>query len=152
MVDAEDLDSIPRSRRSPGAGNGSPLQYSYLENPMDRGAWQAAVHGVAKSWVRLSTNPFHCKRSSAIGCTVPAFLPDHNVAYMWYTEYLFFVLVSLHIPKFGSPSKYHLPKYHLDIFKVMNYLQESLEYEFSAGVSSHRKSSSSSSHPFLSCW
>ena len=37
----------------PGEGNGSPLQYSCLENPMDRGAWQAAVHGIVKSWTRL---------------------------------------------------------------------------------------------------
>ena len=37
-----------------GEGNGNPLQYSYLENPMDRGAWQAKVHGVAKSWTQLS--------------------------------------------------------------------------------------------------
>ena len=41
---------IPGSGRSPGGGNGNPLQYSCLENPMDRGAWQATVHGVAKSW------------------------------------------------------------------------------------------------------
>ena len=45
---------IPGSGRSPGEGNGNPLQYSCLENPMDRGAWQATVHGVAKSqtWLR----------------------------------------------------------------------------------------------------
>ena len=44
-----------------GEGNGTPLQYSCLENPMDRGAWWAAVHGVAKSRARLSdfTFPFH---------------------------------------------------------------------------------------------
>ena len=44
-----------------GEGNGTPLQYSCLENPMDRGAWWAAVHGVAKSWTRLSgfTFTFH---------------------------------------------------------------------------------------------
>ena len=41
---------IPGSGRSPGGGNGNPLQYSCLENPMDRRAWQATVHGVAKSW------------------------------------------------------------------------------------------------------
>ena len=40
---------IPGSGRSPGEGNGNPLQYSCLENPMDRGAWWATVHGVAKS-------------------------------------------------------------------------------------------------------
>ena len=44
-----DLGSIPRLGRSPGGGHGNPLQYSCLENPMDRGAWQATVHGVAKS-------------------------------------------------------------------------------------------------------
>ena len=42
-----DLGSISESRRSPGEGNDNPLQYSYLENPMDKGAWWAAVHGVA---------------------------------------------------------------------------------------------------------
>ena len=47
------LESIPGSGRSPGGGNGNPLQYSCLENPMDRGAWWAVVSGVAKSWTRL---------------------------------------------------------------------------------------------------
>ena len=51
---AGDLASIPGLRRSPGEGNGNPLQYSCLENPMNGGAWQATVHGVAKSQVRLS--------------------------------------------------------------------------------------------------
>ena len=46
---AADPDSIPVWGRSPGGGHGNPLQYSGLEDPMDRGAWQAAVHGVAKS-------------------------------------------------------------------------------------------------------
>ena len=44
-----DLGLIPGSGRSPGEENGNPLQYSCLENPMDRGAWQATVHGVAES-------------------------------------------------------------------------------------------------------
>ena len=44
-----DLGSIPGSGRSPGEGNGNPLQYSCLENPMDGGAWWATVHGVAES-------------------------------------------------------------------------------------------------------
>ena len=51
---AGDLGSVPRLGRSPGEGNGNPLQSSCLENPMDRGAWWATVHGVAKSWTRLS--------------------------------------------------------------------------------------------------
>ena len=46
--------SIPGSGRSPGGGHGNPLQYSCLENPMDRGAWWATVHGVTKSQTRLS--------------------------------------------------------------------------------------------------
>ena len=44
-----DTGSIPVLERSPGEGNSNPLQYSCLENPMDRGAWQATVHGVAES-------------------------------------------------------------------------------------------------------
>ena len=48
--DVGDLGSIPGLERSPGRGNGKSLQYSCLENPMDRGAWRAIVHGVAKSW------------------------------------------------------------------------------------------------------
>ena len=47
--DLRDVGSIPGSGRSPGGGHGSPLQYSCLENPMDRGAWRATVHGVTKS-------------------------------------------------------------------------------------------------------
>ena len=46
--DIRDAGSIPGLGRSPGEGNGSPLQYSCLGNPMDRGAWWATVHGVAK--------------------------------------------------------------------------------------------------------
>ena len=49
-----DLGSIPGLGRSPGEGHGNPLQYSCLENPMDRGAWWATVPGVAKSLTRLS--------------------------------------------------------------------------------------------------
>ena len=49
-----DLGSIPGLGRSPGEGNGNPLQYSCLEKPMDGGAWWATVHGVAKSRTRLS--------------------------------------------------------------------------------------------------
>ena len=49
-----ELGVIPESGRSPGEGNGNPLQYSYLENSTDRGAWQATVHGVTNSQTRLS--------------------------------------------------------------------------------------------------
>ena len=55
---AGDLGSIPGLGRSPGEGNGNPLQYSCLENPMDGGAWWATVHGVTKSQTRLSDFTF----------------------------------------------------------------------------------------------
>ena len=51
---AGDLGSIPGLVRSPGEGNGNPLQYSCLENSMDKGTWQATVHGVTKSQTRLN--------------------------------------------------------------------------------------------------
>ena len=50
---------IPGLGRSPGEGNGYPLQYSCLENPMDRGAWQATVHGIAKSGTQLKQLSMH---------------------------------------------------------------------------------------------
>ena len=50
VCNAGDLGSVPGSGRSPREGNGNSLQYSCLENPMDRGTWWAIVHGVAKSW------------------------------------------------------------------------------------------------------
>ena len=54
---AGDPGSIPGSGRSPGEGNVNPLQYSCLENPMDKGAWQAIVHGVARVGYNLGTPP-----------------------------------------------------------------------------------------------
>ena len=56
---AEDLGSIPGLGRSPGEGNGYPLQYSVLENSMDRGAQQATVHRVTKSQTQLNDFNFH---------------------------------------------------------------------------------------------
>ena len=47
--DPRDMGSIPGSQRSPGGGNGNPLQYSCLGNPKDRGAWRATIHGITKS-------------------------------------------------------------------------------------------------------
>ena len=61
---AGDLGSIPGSGRTPGEGNGTPLQYSCLENPMDRGAWQATDHGVTKSQTRLNIYVQTCKTNS----------------------------------------------------------------------------------------
>ena len=55
--DTGDMDLIPGSGRSPGEGNGNLLQYSCLENPVDRGTWWATVQSVTKSWTPLSHNP-----------------------------------------------------------------------------------------------
>ena len=52
--DTRDVGLIPGLGKSPGVGNGDLLRYSCLESPRDRGAWWATVHGVAKSWARLS--------------------------------------------------------------------------------------------------
>ena len=57
--DVRDASSTPGSGRSPRGGNSNPLQYSYLENPMDKGAWWAIVHKVIKSWTRLKQPSMH---------------------------------------------------------------------------------------------
>ena len=58
VYNVRDVGSIPGLGRFPGEGNGNPLQYSCLENPMDGGAWWATVHGVAKSSTRLNNFTF----------------------------------------------------------------------------------------------
>ena len=66
---------------NPREGNGTPLQYSCLENPMDGGAWWAAVHGVVKSWTRLSDLIFHFSLScigEGNGNPLPGFLPGES--------------------------------------------------------------------------
>ena len=60
--DLRDTGSIPRWGRSPGEGNGNPLQYPCLENPMDRGAWQATVHRVATDQTQLKQLSTHIHR------------------------------------------------------------------------------------------
>ena len=59
--DIRDMGSIPGSGRPPEGGHGHPLQCFSLENPMDRGAWQAAVHRVAKSWTQLKRFSMHTR-------------------------------------------------------------------------------------------
>ena len=63
---AGDVGSIPGSGRSPGGGHGNPLQYSCLENPMDRGAWQATVHEVTKEldMIEHTLTYFQCRIAS----------------------------------------------------------------------------------------
>ena len=64
-----DMGLIPGLGRSPGEGNGNPLQYSYLENSMDRGAWRATDHGVAKSWIRpYNNNNLYLRIIKAVYC------------------------------------------------------------------------------------
>ena len=69
---AGDLGSIPGSGRPPGEGHGNPLQYSCLENSMDRGVWQATVHGVAKSRTRLTLA--HLDSGCLVGLSVTTIL------------------------------------------------------------------------------
>ena len=57
--DLRDAGSIPGSGRSPGEGHGNPLQYSCLENPMDRGGWRATAYGVAKGCIYLKQLSIH---------------------------------------------------------------------------------------------
>ena len=67
---------IPGSGRSPGEKNGNPLQYSYLENPTDRGACQAKAHGVSKSWAQFSSVQFSCSVMSNS-------LQPHGLQHTW---------------------------------------------------------------------
>ena len=64
--DIRDMGSMPGSGRSPGRGHGNPLEYSCLENPMDRGAWQVTAHWVAKSWTRLKQLSKHAYSATVI--------------------------------------------------------------------------------------
>ena len=75
--DARDMGLIPVSGRSPGVGNGNPLQHSCLENSMDREAWQAAVHEATKSRTRLSTHAI-CSVSLAALIIVSIFYFSHS--------------------------------------------------------------------------
>ena len=63
--DAGDVGLIPGLERYPGVGNSHPLQYSCLENSIDRGAWLATVHGVTKSWTQLSTSTDGVQRTES---------------------------------------------------------------------------------------
>ena len=65
--DVRDPGLIPRLGRSPGEGNVNPLQYSCLENSMDRGAWQATIHRVSKSWMQLKRLRMNTHKRNAAG-------------------------------------------------------------------------------------
>ena len=78
-ANAGDVDSIPGLGRSPGGGNGNPLQYSCLENPMDRGVWQATAHSVSKGWTRLSNQT----RTPPVGRTRVWDEKEHSQSHLW---------------------------------------------------------------------
>ena len=87
--DERDVGSIPGSGRSHGVGNGNPLQYSCLGNPMDRGAWWALVHGVTNSWTQVSTHKTRVgKREYKFMC------PAHCVIDSWYKLFHLLIIIS----------------------------------------------------------
>ena len=78
--DIRDVNSTPGSGRSPGGGHGNPFQYSCLENPIDRGAWQATIHSITKSWTRrkqLNTAHYHGRNRAHSQMK----LPGNNVVF-----------------------------------------------------------------------
>ena len=89
---------IPGSGRSPGEGNGNPLQYSRLENPMDGGAWLATVHGVAKSRTRLSD--FTSLKSTSL---VPSCLKFFFLNATGKLNFIYNLLLTIHLKQL-SPS------------------------------------------------
>ena len=100
--------SIPGLGRYPGRGNGNPLQYSCVENPMDRGAWRAEVHGVAETRTRLSDSAAAVKSSRRHGASSEGALflsspeADFHIA-KWVSR-----LKEFEKPRPGSPSLQHL--------------------------------------------
>ena len=85
--DAGDRGSIPGSGRSPREGNGNPLQYSCLENAMDRGAWRATVNGVAESRTHLSNQHFHFQTQQMRKWLVASLTESSPVFWGWFACY-----------------------------------------------------------------
>ena len=84
--DAGDPGSILGLGRSPGEGNGYLLQFSYLENSIDRGAWWVTVHGVTESWTKLSNLHFHDEKQQKVSCLQKECNQSHN-ARLYYHEF-----------------------------------------------------------------
>ena len=80
--DIRDVGSIPGSGRSPGGGHGNSLQYSCLQNVMDRGAWRATVHKVAKSWTLMKWLSMHAQRTDSTVGLVWDQECQHNLAWV----------------------------------------------------------------------
>ena len=66
--DIRDMGSVPGSGRSLGGGHGNPLQYSRLENPVDRGAWRVPIHGVAQNWTQVKRLTVHTRIENILVC------------------------------------------------------------------------------------
>jgi len=110
-----DLGLIPGSGRSPGEGNGNPLQYSCLENPMDTGAWQATVHGVEESRTRLSDfTRLHYARKQVIYVPPNLELPEG------FNKTFFFNIINIlaHSSVVESPSTVGSPDSLLECHKA----------------------------------
>ena len=72
--DIRDIGSNPGTGKSLGGGHGNPLQHSCLENPVDRGAWQATVHRVAKSWTQLKQLSMHARINNLYTIILPSWI------------------------------------------------------------------------------
>ena len=119
---AGDPSSIPESQRSPGEGNGYPLQYSCLGNPMDRGAWRATVHGVAKSWTWLSDYHFHFLSTSwqvlEYGFKAkPLTMVSWKSTHMGQSQYIVTVSENAQKPNLGCTITEVLRKHYSNILK-----------------------------------
>ena len=88
--DTRDAGSIPRTGRSPGGGNGNPLQYSCLENSTDKATWQATVHGVAKTWAWLSNRAHQTIRNATLNK-----FPKYSMPVSWLVKAYFNSFFSL---------------------------------------------------------
>ena len=112
--DVRDVSSVPGWGRSPGGVHGNPLQDSCLENPMDRGAWWATVHGVATSWTRLkrlgtNTVPAFCRLSRGVDAWLEA--PGKSVPELEPGPSSWPVSMGLHCP-FPSPKEQEQERSH----------------------------------------
>ena len=99
------LGSIHRLGRSPGEGNSYPLQYSGLENSMDRGAWQATIHGVAKSRTCVSDFHFHFQHQSLSSCDREEMNTRFHLFPKWF-RHAFSFLLSIYLSIYLSISTY----------------------------------------------
>ena len=92
-----DLGSIPGSGRSPGEGNGNPLQYSCLGNPMDRRVWRATVHGVTKSqtWLATTTFIFFSFSYTHTHTHTYTHTDTHTHKYIYMYTYILFIFFSI---------------------------------------------------------